>query len=91
MDIIRKREEGEEKGFGPFPGTPYYYAGPLLHTGAQRYGPRPARLLVKPGERVPGSMRGAWRERLQKLGCRLAGQGFLVANDISKQPGKGLF
>ena len=82
-----EKEEGEEKGFGPSR-HPYYYAG--LYYIQEPSAMTPAsRLPVKPGERgldlcaAPGG-------KATELGCRLAGKGFLVANDISNSRAKAL-
>ena len=82
-----EKEEGEEKGFGPSR-HPYYYAG--LYYIQEPSAMTPAsRLLVKPGERVL-DLCAAPGGKATELGCRLAGQGFLVANDISNSRAKAL-
>ena len=82
-----EKEEGEEKGFGPSR-HPYYYAG--LYYIQEPSAMTPAsRLPVKPGERVL-DLCAAPGGKATELGCRLAGKGFLVANDISNSRAKAL-
>lgn len=82
-----KKEEGEEKGFGPSR-HPYYYAG--LYYIQEPSAMTPAsRLPVKPGERVL-DLCAAPGGKATELGCRLEGKGFLVANDISNSRAKAL-
>ncbi|HJC09885.1 MAG TPA: RsmB/NOP family class I SAM-dependent RNA methyltransferase [Candidatus Blautia merdigallinarum] len=82
-----EKEQGEEKGFGPSR-HPYYYAG--LYYIQEPSAMTPAsRLIVEPGDRIL-DLCAAPGGKATELGCRLLGQGFLVANDISNSRAKAL-